>query len=234
VADAEPEAQEAGEIFVVEDDTDIRDLVVLALGQAGYAALGLANARDLLAGVERSRPALVVLDLGLPDAEGLDVLRLLRDRGVPVIVVSGRDAEAERIAGLELGADDYVTKPFSPRELVSRVRAVLRRSAPEVSDATLTFGSLAIDPAKRETRLRGEVVELTRREFDLLLHLAQNPNTVFSKGELLAAVWRSSPDWQDPETVTEHVRRIRRKVEDDPATPKRIVTLRGVGYRFEA
>jgi two-component system, OmpR family, phosphate regulon response regulator PhoB len=226
-------------VVVVEDDRDVRELLVAALERAGFATVALSSGAAALAHVAEAEPALVVLDLGLPDVDGLDLLRRLRERSrVPVIVVSGRGDEADRVAGLDVGADDYVTKPFSPRELVSRVQAVLRRvpvgvDADADADGPLTFGGLVIDPSRREARLHGDPIPLTRREFELLLHLARNPNRVFSKGELLAAVWRSSPEWQDPETVTEHVRRIRRKVEDDPAKPARIVTLRGVGYRFE-
>jgi DNA-binding response OmpR family regulator len=164
--------------------------------------------------------------------DGLELLRTVRDRfDAPTIVLTGRDSESERIAGLDIGADDYVTKPFSPRELMSRIGAVLRRSSPH-ADAPMSFGSLVIDPVKREALLHGEEVALTRREFDLLLHFAQHPNQAFSKGELLEEVWQSNIDWQDADTVTEHVRRVRRKV-DDPGSPSRIVTLRGIGYRFE-
>jgi DNA-binding response OmpR family regulator len=223
------------EVVVVEDDRDVRELLVTALERAGFAVVALASGRAALDQVAAGDPALVVLDLGLPDVDGLELLGRLRERSpVPVIVVSGRGEEADRVAGLDVGADDYVTKPFSPRELVSRVQAVLRRAAPPLpAEIPLTFGGLVIDPARREARLHGLPIPLTRREFELLLHLARHPNRVFSKSELLAAVWQSSPEWQDPETVTEHVRRIRRKVEDDPSKPTRIVTLRGVGYRFE-
>lgn len=168
----------------------------------------------------------------LPGRNGIDVLREIR-RGsdVPVILLTARADEADRVAGLELGADDYVVKPFSPRELVARVRSVLRRSAP--GDQSLTYGPLRIDPASHTVTLDEAPVDLTRREFELLHHLASHPGQVFSRAQLLRAVWDSSPDWQDPSTVTVHVRRLRRKLEDDPEQPRWLVTQWGVGYRFE-
>jgi DNA-binding response OmpR family regulator len=174
-----------------------------------------------------------VLDLGLPKVRGLDVLRQVRaDHAVPVIVLSGRSDEADRIIGLELGADDYVVKPFSPRELVARVRSVLRRSGNGQHATALSFPELVLDLATREVRVRDEHVDLRRREFDLLAFLCSSPRQVFTREQLLRQVWDSEPEWQGVGTVSEHVHRLRAKVEIDPARPSRIVTVRGVGYRF--
>jgi DNA-binding response OmpR family regulator len=151
---------------------------------------------------------------------------------VPVILLTGRVDEIDRVLGLELGADDYVGKPFSPRELAARVRAVLRR-APSHPANGLAFGELVIDPAARAVKLRDEPVDLTAREFDLLVFLARSPRRVFSHGELLAQVWNSTSEWQDPATVTEHVRRIRAKIEVDREHPRWIRTVRAAGYSFE-
>jgi two-component system phosphate regulon response regulator PhoB len=174
-----------------------------------------------------------VLDLGLPKVRGLDVLRQVRaDTAVPVIVLSGRSDEADRIIGLELGADDYVVKPFSPRELVARVRSVLRRSRSAGLPSTLSFPGLDLDLSTREVRVRDHTVELRRREFDLLAFLCASPRQVFTREQLLRNVWDSEPEWQGIGTVSEHVHRLRAKVEIDPAKPCHILTVRGVGYRF--
>jgi DNA-binding response OmpR family regulator len=176
----------------------------------------------------------VVLDLMLPSVDGLSVLRELRHAGsTPVVVVSARGDEDDRIRGLQLGADDYVAKPFSPREVVARVGSVLRRAGAVATFGTLRFGDVEVEPAVREVRRAGTVVELTRREFDLLVHLARSPRQVFSRGQLLAAVWDSSPEWQDPATVTVHIGHLRHKLEDDPGRPRHLITVRGVGYRFD-
>jgi DNA-binding response OmpR family regulator len=187
---------------------------------------------DVAAAVQSFRPELIVLDIMLPHRSGLDVLRELGQR-IPVILLTARTDEADRVLGLELGADDYVVKPFSPRELVARVRSVLRRSSPPEGPSHLTFDDLAIDVAAREVSVGGQVVALTAKEFDVLLHLASHPRQVFSRAQLLAAVWDSSPDFQDPATVTVHVRRLRNKIERDPEQPRWIATVWGVGYRFE-
>jgi DNA-binding response OmpR family regulator len=154
---------------------------------------------------------------------------------MPVIMLTARAEESDRVAGLELGADDYVVKPFSPRELAARVNGVLRRATPKAAPVgdTLEFEHLTIDNRSREVRLDGELVEMTPKEFDVLAHLAASPRQVFSRADLLRDVWYSSPDWQDPATVTVHVRRIRNKIEADPENPRRITTIWGVGYRFE-
>ena len=152
---------------------------------------------------------------------------------VPVIMVTARDGETDRVLGLELGADDYVVKPFSPRELASRVRAVLRRTSPGGNEEHLDFVGLHIDLTSREVSVEGRPVGLTTREFELLAFLASSPRRVYSRGQLLERVWSSALEWQDPATVTEHVRRIRLKIEPDPSSPRRIRTVRGVGYSFE-
>lgn len=220
-------------ILVVDDDLDLVDVVRTALEREGFAvddANDGATALDKIAG---DMPELVVLDLGLPKVRGLDVLRQVRaDTTVPVIVLSGRSDEADRIIGLELGADDYVVKPFSPRELVARVRSVLRRSSSTGLPSTVSFPDLDLDLATREVRVRQHPVELRRREFDLLAFLCASPRQVFTREQLLRHVWDSEPEWQGIGTVSEHVHRLRAKVEVDPAKPCHILTVRGVGYRF--
>jgi DNA-binding response OmpR family regulator len=187
--------------------------------------------------LERHMPDLVILDLMLPEVDGLEITRWIRERSdVPIIMVTSRREEADRIAGLELGADDYVVKPFSPQELVSRVRAVLRRmeksSARESGERPLTFGGLTINPVTREVTQSGKEITLTAKEFDMLYHLAQHPRQVFSREQLLDRVWGGS-EYIDPGTVTVHVRRLREKIETDPAKPTRLITVWGVGYKFE-
>ena len=156
-----------------------------------------------------------------------------RNGELPVILLTARAEEVDRVTGLELGADDYVVKPFSPRELTARVRSVLRRSAPRHVPGSLTFDGLTIDTASREVAVEGSRVDLTAREFDLLAFLATNPRQVFSRGQLLEQVWDSSTAWQDPATVTVHVRRLRQKIDADPQNPRWVTTVWGVGYRFE-
>jgi DNA-binding response OmpR family regulator len=220
-------------ILVVDDDIDLVDVVRSALEREGFAVDDAADGATALDKIADDTPELVVLDLGLPKVRGLDVLRQVRaDHAVPVIVLSGRSDEADRIIGLELGADDYVVKPFSPRELVARVRSVLRRSGNGQHATALSFPELVLDLATREVRVRDEHVDLRRREFDLLAFLCSSPRQVFTREQLLRQVWDSEPEWQGVGTVSEHVHRLRAKVEIDPARPSRIVTVRGVGYRF--
>jgi two-component system phosphate regulon response regulator PhoB len=223
-------------ILVVDDDLELVDVVRTALEREGFAVDDAGDGATALDKIAEDSPELIVLDLGLPKVRGLDVLRQVRaDNAVPVIVLSGRSDEADRIIGLELGADDYVVKPFSPRELVARVRSVLRRSrgvrGPR-RHVKLTFGELELDLTAREVHVRGEHVELRRREFDLLAFLCASPRQVFTREQLLRHVWDSEPEWQGVGTVSEHVHRLRAKVEPDPAHPCHIVTVRGVGYRF--
>jgi DNA-binding response OmpR family regulator len=222
----------ASRILVVDDEPTVREVVVRYLELDGFVVRESADGDDLLAIVEAFAPDLIVLDVMLPHRSGLDVLRELGQR-TPVILLTARTDEADRVLGLELGADDYVVKPFSPRELVARVRSVLRRSAPPAAAAVLTFDTLVVDTTSREVTVDGLAVALTAKEFDLLAYLAAHPRQVFSRAQLLVSVWDSSPDYQDPATVTVHVRRLRNKIEHDPEQPRWISTVWGVGYRFE-
>ena len=220
-------------ILVVDHDLDLVDVVRTALEREGFVVDDASDGATALDMIADDAPELVVLDLGLPKVRGLDVLRQVRaDNAVPVIVLSGLSDEADRIIGLELGADDYVVKPFSPRELVARVRSVLRRSRAETVPSTLQFPQLELDLTTREVRVRGKGVELRRREFDLLAFLCASPRQVFTREQLLRHVWDSEPEWQGVGTVSEHVHRVRAKVEVDPAKPCHVLTVRGVGYRF--
>lgn len=222
------------DILVVDDEPQVRQVVAGYLEGEGFTVRSAATGTEALAEIARKRPDLVVLDLMLPEVDGLTVLRRLRSGGdhVPVIVLSARGQESERVVGLELGADDYVAKPASPREVLARVRAVLRRtgsSAPE----HISIAGLEIDVIGRRVVRNGELVELPPKEFDLLVRLASTPGEVHSRADLLRDVWGSNPDWQDPGTVTVHVRRLRRKFEIDPSAPLHFVTVYGVGYRFD-
>jgi len=175
-----------------------------------------------------------VLDVMLPKIDGFSLLsRLRRDGDIPVVLLTARTEESDRVLGLGLGADDYVVKPFSPRELVARVRSVLRRARPSAPSPRIEYEGLVVDGATREVLVNGAAVSLTPKEFDLLAFLAGSPRHVFSRGQLLEQVWDSSGEFQDPSTVTVHVRRLRQKIEDDPDDPRRITTVWGVGYRFE-
>jgi two-component system phosphate regulon response regulator PhoB len=227
-------------ILVVEDDPDIRHLLLRLLEREGYEVLEVNDALGAMEQLGAGEPDLVLLDIGLPDVDGMELLGRIRARStVPVIMLTGRAAEDDRIAGLRGGADDYIAKPFSAGELIARVESVLRRSVAEPSGAagpaagTLQFEGLEIDPGAREVRVGDEVVPVTAKEFDLLAFLAAAPRQVFSREQLLRNVWESSGQWQDDATVTEHVRRVRRKIEADPDRPRWLVTVRGVGYRFE-
>jgi two-component system phosphate regulon response regulator PhoB len=221
-------------ILVVDDDEGSRALVRVALESESFSVLEASDGAQALELISSETPDLVVLDVNLPSMGGFDVLAQIRlARAVPVIMVTGRDGETDRVLGLELGADDYVIKPFSPRELTSRVRAILRRSAPAVNEESLDFVGLHIDLTSREVKVEGRRVGLTTREFELLAFLASSPRRVYSRAQLLERVWSSALEWQDPATVTEHVRRIRLKIEPDEDSPHRIRTVRGVGYAFE-
>ncbi|HWD25134.1 MAG TPA: response regulator transcription factor [Acidimicrobiales bacterium] len=221
-----------GTIVVVEDDNNIADLIDLYLRNAGFRVLLAGDATRGLALVAQERPILVILDIGLPGPiDGLEACReIRRTSDVPVVVVTARGDEVDRILGLELGADDYVTKPFSPRELVARVRAVLRRGAKttRANEAPITVGTVTVDPLRREVVANGEPIAFTAREFDLLAHLAENTGIVFSRRQLLDAVW--GPGWiGDERTVDVHVRQLRRKLGD----AFRLTTVWGVGYRCD-
>lgn len=222
-------------ILLVEDETSIADIVRLYLERDGYRVTVAHDGAVALQALESDAPDLIVLDLMLPHVDGWHILRWVRSQSdVPIIILTARRDEPDRIAGLDLGADDYVVKPFSPQELVSRVRAVLRRTRPSPHAQPLIFddGALAIDPVAREVRVHGEVRHLTVREFDLLWVLASHPRQAFSRDRLLSLVW-GSDEFIDPGTVTVHIRRVREKIEPDPSAPRYIKTVWGVGYRFE-
>ena len=224
-------------ILVVEDDPTVSEVVTRYLEREGFV---VEVAYDGAVALERALadpPELIVLDLMIPSLDGFEVCRRLRATApVPVIMLTARGEEADRIVGLELGADDYVSKPFSPRELTARIKAVLRRAGGPVADsggeaALLRAGSLEVDTVAHEARRDGELVSLTSREFDLLVHLMRHPRRAFRREQLLEQVWGFA--YGDTSTVTVHVRRLREKVETDPAAPRHVCTVWGVGYRFE-
>ena len=228
-------------VLVVDDEPTVREVIASYLSRDGLEVVEAPDGRSALAILSHTRFDLLVLDLMLPDISGLDVLRQARrTTDVPVIVLTGRSDEPDRVLGLELGADDYMSKPFSPRELSARVRSVLRRAgglsvaAEAVNRAGgLAFGGLLVDPRAREVHLNDALVELTSKEFDLLLHFAQQPRQVFSRQQLLEQVWDSSAEYQDPATVTVHIGRLRQKLEIRPDQPRWLTTVWGVGYRFD-
>jgi DNA-binding response OmpR family regulator len=224
-------------ILVVEDEPSISEVIGLYLQRAGYKVRTTGNGQEAMELLESHVPNLVILDLMLPEVDGLSITRWLRERSdVPIIILTARREEIDRIAGLELGADDYVVKPFSPQELVSRVRAVLRRTArgqPTYhSEAPLSFEDLLIEPGSRTVSLAEQTVELTVKEFDMLYLLARHPRQVFTREQLLEHIWGGA-EYIDPSTVTVHVRRLREKIESDPSRPHRLLTVWGVGYKFE-
>ncbi|WP_416978226.1 response regulator transcription factor [Streptomyces sp. T028] len=219
-------------VLVVDDDPTVAEVVTGYLGRAGYLVDRADDGPTALARAGEHRPDLVVLDLMLPGMDGLEVCRRMRAHGpVPVIMLTARGDEDDRILGLEVGADDYVTKPFSPRELVLRVESVLRRSRPDTGTRPLGAAGLALDPTARRAAKHGAELALTLREFDLLSFFLRHPGQAFSREDLMREVW--GWDFGDLSTVTVHVRRLRGKVEDDPARPRLIQTVWGVGYRFE-
>jgi DNA-binding response OmpR family regulator len=222
-------------VLVVDDEPIVREVVVRYLEREGYRTIEAGDgdaARDALS---RTSPDLVVLDVMLPGTDGLELCRWIRSTShVPVIMLTARGEEADRIVGLELGADDYVTKPFSPRELAARVKTVLRRShGADESVDRVEFGDVELERATREVRKAGVEVRLTAREFDLLWFLASHPRRVFSRDQLMASVWGYTAAL-DTGTVTVHVRRLREKVEDDPSEPRYLETVWGIGYRLAA
>ena len=222
-------------VLVVDDEPIVREVVVRYLTREGHDTVEAADGNAARGAIERAEPDLVVLDVMLPGTDGLELCRWIRARSeLPVIMLTARGEEADRIVGLELGADDYVTKPFSPRELAARVRSVLRRAAPAGDEVELlTFGDVQLERATREARKSGEEVKLTAKEFDLLWFLASHPRKVFSRDQLMASVWGYTAAL-DTGTVTVHVRRLREKVEDDPSEPKYLETVWGIGYRLAA
>ncbi len=227
-------------ILVVDDDEEMTGLLATYLIGEGYQVAVAADGAEALRATVAQEPDLVLLDIVLGEEDGRDVLRELRLMSdVPVIFLTGRGLESERIAGLKLGADDYIVKPFSLAEVSARVETVLRRSGVnlaqhEIDAPTMRFGDLLINETTHEVHLAGALVELTSKEFALLAFLAHSPRQVFTREQLLEQVWESSSEWQNEATVTEHVRRLRAKIEVDPDHPRWVLTVRGVGYRFES
>ena len=224
-------------ILIVEDEASIAEVVSLYLKRAGFEVQIAADGKQAMNILERQLPDFVILDLMLPEVDGLSLTRWLRDRSdVPIIMLTARREEIDRITGLEMGADDYVVKPFSPQELVSRVRAVMRRLGREQMEAeperNLSFEDLTIDPRSRVVTIKDTPIELTVKEFDMLYLLARHPKQVFTREQLLERVWGGA-QYIDPGTVTVHVRRLREKIEADPSHPVHLLTVWGVGYKFE-
>ncbi len=228
-------------ILVAEDQSDIRHLLVMNLRSAGYEVAAVADGPSVLSSQAERPSDLLILDLMMPGLDGLEVCKALRARGqnMPILMLTAKSTELDRVLGLELGADDYLTKPFSLAELLARVKALLRRAemqhaaqgAAQVEPKTVRNGSLEIEPTKRQVRLAGTPLECTALEFDLLLHFAQHPGHVFSRAQLLDAVWGYSHDGYE-HTVTTHINRLRNKLEADPMHPQIILTVRGAGYKM--
>jgi DNA-binding response OmpR family regulator len=224
-----------GAVLVVDDEPTIAEVVARYLERAGYRTRVAGDGPSALEVAANQRPDLVVLDLMLPGLDGLEVMRRLREQGddrLAVILLTAKGEEADRVIGLRRGADDYVVKPFSPAELVARVDAVLRRTDDRAVTQPIALSDMTIDPAARQVFVRGEEVQLTQREFDVLLFLARHPGHAFSRNQLMDAIWQYS-FYTDTSTVTVHVRRLRAKIEADPARPEHIQTVWGVGYRFQ-
>lgn len=224
-------------MLLVEDDPTVADVVRQYLQRSGFDVTHVSDGSDAVSAAGALDPDILVLDIMLPGLDGLEVCRRVRlSQDVPIIMLTALGAESDRVLGLEVGADDYLTKPFSPRELVLRVQSVLRRSRPaskaSTSDAPLTDGDLVLDTAARSAARDGTPLSLTGREFDLLAHLLTHPGQAFSRTDLLEQVWGWS--FGDTSTVTVHVRRLREKVEPDPSAPTRLVTVWGVGYRWDS
>ncbi|MHB8659142.1 MAG: response regulator [Solirubrobacteraceae bacterium] len=230
------ETHSRGSVLVVDDEPTIAEVVARYLERAGYSTRVAADGPGAIAAAASLRPDLVVLDLMLPGIDGLEVMRRLREQDrdrIAVILLTAKGEESDRVSGLRLGADDYVVKPFSPAELVARVDAVLRRvDTSPAHEEPIALSDMTIDPGGRRVIVRGAEVTLTQREFDVLLFLARHPGQVFSRNQLMDAVWQYS-FYSDTSTVTVHIRRLRAKVEADPARPAHIETVWGVGYRFQ-
>jgi DNA-binding response OmpR family regulator len=236
ISDMDDPREARGSVLVVDDEPTIAEVVARYLERAGYETRVAADGHQAIAAALSQRPDLVVLDLMLPGIDGLEVMRRLRDQDrdrIAVILLTAKGEESDRVIGLRLGADDYVVKPFSPAELVARVDAVMRRmDTSPAQEAPIELSDLTIDPSARRLHVRGDEVQLTQREFDLLLFLARHPGQVFSRNQLMDAVWQYS-FYSDTSTVTVHIRRLRAKIELDPARPEHIQTVWGVGYRFQ-
>jgi two-component system response regulator ResD len=223
-----------GHVLIVDDEAIVREVLTRYLEREGFQVDTAADGEAALEIAARSRPDIVVLDLMLPKVDGFEVFRRLRDLGdVPVVMLTAKGEEVDRLVGLELGADDYVSKPFSPREVVARIRAVLRRGERAAHDGIpLVAGRLEIDRGRREVRRDASPVHLTRKEYDLLELLVSHPGRTFTRTDLLEKVWDFAWDG-DSSTVTVHIRRLREKIEEDASDPRHLVTVWGVGYRFE-
>jgi two-component system phosphate regulon response regulator PhoB len=223
-------------IFLVEDDPDISRLVIHHLEGAGYGVRAFLAGTTLIADAEKLRPSLMILDIMVPGSNGLELCRRVRQTpGInmtPIIFLTAKAAESDRVLGLELGADDYIPKPFSPRELVARVKAVLRRFEPPLSDKAVLCGDIEIDPGAMTLTVRGQSISTTATEFRLLDYFARHPGRVFSRDQLLDSIWRDT-HYVTPRSVDVYVRRIREKIEQDPENPRYLRTVRGAGYRFE-
>jgi two-component system, OmpR family, phosphate regulon response regulator PhoB len=236
--------QSRSRVLVVDDDDGVRTAVTWALEADGFEVCAVDDGLSAMEAIQSSAPSLMILDLSLPGLGGLDILKRLRTNEarngqwrLPIIVLSGRDGETDRIVGLDLGADDYLVKPFSPGELAARARSLLRRCAEPSSDGKHPFSptgsGVEVDRDSRNVWLDGTPIELAAKEFDLLAHLMAHPRRVFRRSELLSAVWSSDSGWQNESTVTEHVYRLRLKVEADPQHPTLLRTVRAVGYRWD-
>ena len=224
-------------ILVVDDEADIVELVTYNLKKEGFIVDSVSDGESALTKVRKEKYSLLILDLMLPGIQGIEICRILRNdpktAGIPVIMLTAKGEEVDKILGLELGADDYVTKPFSPRELIARVKAVIRRSTEKpVAGRVLRVGELEIDRERYTVSLKGKSVKLSATEYKLLLYLAERKGKVFSREQLLDAIWRDEA-FVEPRTVDVHIRRLRARIEEDPATPVYIKTLRGIGYFFE-
>jgi len=224
-------------IFVVEDDLDIARLVRHHLEAAGFRVRSYSGTASVLADAQRERPSLLLLDIMVPGGDGLDLCRQVRQSGpplaaMPIVFLTAKTAEADRILGLETGADDYITKPFSPRELLARIKAVLRRCERPLAPVSITAGDLEIDAAAMTVNVRGGTVTTTATEFRLLHYLAQHAGRVFTRDQILDAVWKETT-FVSPRSVDVYVRKLREKIEHDPEQPRYLKTVRGTGYRFE-
>jgi two-component system, OmpR family, phosphate regulon response regulator PhoB len=221
-------------ILVIEDDEEVRSFISSRLTAGDFDVTTAPSGERALEVLDGSIDV-VILDLGLPGMDGFSVVRSIRRQSmVPILIVSGAVDEADRVLGLELGADDYVVKPFLPRELIARVRALLRRSAhTAIGEQVSRFGEITLDLRAHEVYRDGQKLPLTNKELELLRFLSSSPRQVFSREQLLRHVWEAEPGWQDVATVTEHVHRLRRHIEVDPTQPRHIVTVRGAGYRFD-
>ena len=223
-------------ILVVDDEETIREVVRRYLERENFNVVEAADGFEALDAIRSGPPDLIILDLMLPGIDGLSLIQHIRqDRQIPIIMLTAKGEASDRIRGLDMGADDYIAKPFSPQEVVSRIRAVLRRTTTDSSSdsvSTLDFQDLHIDPTARVVTLKGITITMTAKEFDLLYFFANHPRQVFSRAQLLDKVWGDEL-YTDPSTVTVHIRRLREKIEPDPSTPQSLLTVWGVGYKFE-